>query len=537
MAFEPAGTSAPSTDHPLEREALNRVLGSGIFDRAPNLALILRYVCERYFDGRLDEIKEYNIAIDALGRSHDFDPKRDSIVRVEAYRLRKRLADYYANAGATDAVVIRIPSGTYVPHFVKTETAVVLAPAATVDISATVQQEKEEVPASLPVLSNSVLLTKPIWRYPTRTWASALVITLLIPAMVYAYLRIVGTAPQTANPTRARLAEPASIPASPSEGLRILVGSPRHHLADHAGDVWTAERYVTGGELRDATPRPIARTLDPAIYLRRREGAFQYDIPAASGTYELRLHFAEPVFGEGNVAGGGESSRVFGVRVNGNPQPVILDVVGAAGSPNSAYVRVFKDVTPASDGKVHVEFFSYSQGQPFLNALELLPSSPGRISPIRLLPRTTAVTDAQKRQWSPDACVEGGQLVQRHEPVDGAGLDSSLFQSERYGNFTYYIPVEPRSHYTVTLRFAESWFGSGRPGGGGVGSRVFDVYSGGRTLLKRFDVLKEVGASLRAVSKTFQGLEPTSGGLLVLHFVPIENYAFVNSIEVLDEGR
>ena len=75
----------------LERAELEAVLESGIFHRAPNLASFLRYICERYFEGDASQIKEYSIAVDALGRPSDFDQKKDSIVRVEAHRLRKRL--------------------------------------------------------------------------------------------------------------------------------------------------------------------------------------------------------------------------------------------------------------------------------------------------------------------------------------------------------------------------------------------------------------------------------------------------------------
>src|SRR3989441_8321137 len=83
-----------------ERRELEAVLASGIFHRAPNLAQLLTYVCAKYFEGSAEQIKEYNIAVDALGRPADFDQKRDSIVRVEAHRLRKRLREYYDAEGA-----------------------------------------------------------------------------------------------------------------------------------------------------------------------------------------------------------------------------------------------------------------------------------------------------------------------------------------------------------------------------------------------------------------------------------------------------
>src|SRR5690348_2860379 len=105
------------TDFTQERHEVERVLSSGIFHRAPNLALLLTYVCSKYFEGTADQIKEYNIAIDALGRPADFDQKRDSIVRVEAHRLRKRLREYYETEGAGHEVHIEIPPGQYAPQF------------------------------------------------------------------------------------------------------------------------------------------------------------------------------------------------------------------------------------------------------------------------------------------------------------------------------------------------------------------------------------------------------------------------------------
>src|ERR1700694_667362 len=103
----------------LERDELDSVIGSGIFNRAPNLSSFLSYICEQYFAGASCQIKEYNIAVEALRRPSDFDQKKDSIVRVEAHRLRKRLSEYYASAGADHALRIEIPHGQYAPMFVR----------------------------------------------------------------------------------------------------------------------------------------------------------------------------------------------------------------------------------------------------------------------------------------------------------------------------------------------------------------------------------------------------------------------------------
>jgi hypothetical protein len=105
---------------------------------------------------------------------------------------------------------------------------------------------------------------------------------------------------------------------------------------------------------------------------------------------------------------------------------------------------------------------------------------------------------------------------------------------ERYGHFSYAIPVDPRSRYTVALHFVEFYFGPKAPGGGGVGSRVFNVMCNGVLLLGDFDIFKEAG-TLHVLTKTFRHLKPSAQGKLNLTFEPISNYASISAIEVVDE--
>ena len=100
-----------------ERFEVETVLKSGVFERAPGLEQLFLYITSKFFEGAADDIKEYNIAVEAFGRPEDFDQKRDSIVRVQAHRLRERLADYYNNEGAGHQVHIAIPNGQYTPKF------------------------------------------------------------------------------------------------------------------------------------------------------------------------------------------------------------------------------------------------------------------------------------------------------------------------------------------------------------------------------------------------------------------------------------
>ena len=99
------------------RQALNRVLDSPEFASATRLSSFLRYVVTETLAGRGSSIKGYSIAVDVFERPADFDQTHDPIVRVEASRLRRALAQYYHGSGAQDPVVIELPRGAYVPAF------------------------------------------------------------------------------------------------------------------------------------------------------------------------------------------------------------------------------------------------------------------------------------------------------------------------------------------------------------------------------------------------------------------------------------
>jgi tetratricopeptide (TPR) repeat protein len=96
---------------------LERVLASPGFARNERISGFLRFVVERRLAGRDNELKESVLGAEVFGRSPDYDPKRDPIVRTEAGRLRSRLIEYYAREGSDNALVIDLPKGGYVPVF------------------------------------------------------------------------------------------------------------------------------------------------------------------------------------------------------------------------------------------------------------------------------------------------------------------------------------------------------------------------------------------------------------------------------------
>ena len=85
------------------------------FENSERLCRFLRFVVKKTLDGEAADIKEYLIALEVYGRGPSYDPKVDSIVRVEASRLRTKLREYYETDGRDDEVRIDLPKGSYVP--------------------------------------------------------------------------------------------------------------------------------------------------------------------------------------------------------------------------------------------------------------------------------------------------------------------------------------------------------------------------------------------------------------------------------------
>jgi hypothetical protein len=303
-------------------------------------------------------------------------------------------------------------------------------------------------------------------------------------------------------------------------------------MMDRQGHLWGADAYYRGGS---STPIPVDHLIeaqpDPHFLKARRSGRFRYDIPLRQGTYELHLYFAETEFGSGNPGGGGDSTRVFQVSINGAPRLDDLDPLAQAGAPNRLLERVFKDVRPATDGKLHLDFIP-GNAPAFLNALELLPSAPGRIHPVRIVAQANPVTDSDGRLWAADEYYCGGTLVSRHDLVVNSS-EKALYQGERFGNFSYHIPLAP-GKYRLTLHFAETWFGTNESHEGALDSRIFGVFANGTALLRDYQIVKDAGGSNRGVDKIFDNLEPNAQGMLQLEFVPVKNYAEVNAIEVVE---
>jgi adenylate cyclase len=106
-----------TVDARLIRAELGRVLSSAEFRASDRHRSFLTYIVEETLAGRADRLKAYSIATQAFNRGPDFDPQQDSIVRIEAGRLRRALEHFYLTDGRRHEVQILVPKGSYVPHF------------------------------------------------------------------------------------------------------------------------------------------------------------------------------------------------------------------------------------------------------------------------------------------------------------------------------------------------------------------------------------------------------------------------------------
>jgi hypothetical protein len=480
------------TSQDAERLELDRAID--LLGRSTRHGRLLEFLGSKYLSQQEAQLTEFDIAREVFGRSlENFDPAEDAVVRVETHRLRKKLRDIYEKDTRTHGVRISLPAGTYVPKF-----------------------------------STVIETTAPhSRRFPAWGWLAAAVAgAALVGTFVIMFSR--NSAPQAskAAPGPASSATPSA--AGQINELHIMAGYTGSEVIDNSGTRWTPDQYFTKGGAWSRQGGFIRGTSRPFLFKTWRTGSeFGYDIPMAPGSYELRLFFVSPQGPDD------DKPSSFGVLLDGQPLLPWYNINVSANGAETADEQVFRDVRPAADGMVRLSFYSASSS-PLVNALELVPGTPGKLNPIRILTQRRAYVDQKGQRWRADDYFQNGILSPDRNKVSGTD-DPELFEAERYGHFSYAIPVDRRGRYTVVLHFAEFYHGPQLPGGGGTGSRVFHVFCNGQTLLRDFDIYKESG-SLRLLTKTFPHIEPSAFGKINLTFEPVINNATVSGIEIIDES-
>ncbi|MGA2150374.1 MAG: hypothetical protein ABSH49_36090 [Bryobacteraceae bacterium] len=107
----------PAIDRSERLAQIDRLVSSSVLHGSEALCKLLRYLAEHALTHPATSLKEYQIAIEAFGRSADFDPQSDATVRVHAGRLRSKLEEYYRSQGVEDPVLVELPKGGYALSF------------------------------------------------------------------------------------------------------------------------------------------------------------------------------------------------------------------------------------------------------------------------------------------------------------------------------------------------------------------------------------------------------------------------------------
>jgi hypothetical protein len=297
--------------------------------------------------------------------------------------------------------------------------------------------------------------------------------------------------------------------------LAINAGGPKYVAAD--GTVYMADAHFSGG--RTAKTRAnIGDTEDDTVYRSERYGNFSYDIPVPNGNYIVTLKFAEIYWSAAN-------RRIFDVEIQGKEIISNLDIYAAVGK-NFAYdVNVPVSVT---DGVLKIDFFTDKDNAKVSainvkkvvsdNSYNLLEAGSNVVFATNAGgPKYVA---ADGTVYMADTHFSRSRTAKTSARI-GDTEDDAVYQSERYGNFSYDIPV-PNGNYIVTLKFAEIYWSA-------ANRRIFDVEIQGKEIISNLDIYAAVGKNF-----AYDVNVPVSvtDGVLKIDFFTDKDNAKVSAIRV-----
>jgi TolB-like protein len=225
------------------------------------MSRFLKFVIEQALAGDAERLKEYVIGIEVFDRDASYDPRVDAIVRVEAARLRAKLAEYYAGEGRSDAVVLTLPKGGYAP-------AIKLAERPTGDANGNGTAAPSAL-GSFHAAAAPVAVAAGASRR-SRPW-------LFVGALAgVAALAVAAWATWTAPDARARVAvlpfapyPDAADPAVDAVALRITQGVTAELMRDGRFEV-VASSAASAAAATATRPRDVAATLDADVLVEAR---------------------------------------------------------------------------------------------------------------------------------------------------------------------------------------------------------------------------------------------------------------------------
>lgn len=152
-----AGEYSPSEIETINSH-LNKLAASSVFAQAGRLVRFLRYVVGESLENRGGQVNQYALAMELYNRDKRFDPATDSIVRVDAGRLRTKLREYYDTDGQADSVQFELPKGKYAVKIHVDSTISSNAPAASIDVAKNTENSSANIKQSLPGKFSIVVL-------------------------------------------------------------------------------------------------------------------------------------------------------------------------------------------------------------------------------------------------------------------------------------------------------------------------------------------------------------------------------------------
>jgi hypothetical protein len=313
----------------------------------------------------------------------------------------------------------------------------------------------------------------------------------------------------------------SSASGSGSGGIDISAGGP-------AAAPFVADEDYTGGATA-ATTNAISTTgvSNPApqsVYQHNRYGNFTYTIPGltAGASYTAQLDFAEEYW---TAAG----DRTFNVLINGTQVLTNFDIFATAGGEFKAVDEAFT-ATASSTGTITIQFVT-TKDNAQVNGIQITPVSGGGGTGTGTGTGGVDISAGgpAAAPFVADEDYTGGATAYVSNAISTTGVTNpapqSVYQHNRYGNFTYTIPgLTAGASYTVQLDFAEEYWTA-------AGDRTFNVLINNNQVLTNFDIFATAGGEYIAVDEPFTATA-SSTGTITIQFVSVKDNAQVNGIQV-----